>query len=248
MDIPEIQNALTEKLARQVRTEAQDPEKLRDAAQKLESLFVKMLFSEMRKSMAPQGFFGEGIGGEVFQSMLEQNLSELLARREQFGIARLLQKQLARKNPEDRPERQLAPVNIREIARRAATATSLPVELIEAVIQQESAGRPQAVSAKGAGGLMQLMADTAREMGVSDVFDPEENVMGGSRYLKMLLDEFGDLPLALAAYNAGPQAVRKYGGIPPFAETQNYVAAIMQRLARTSETPSMRQKENAPLP
>ncbi len=119
----------------------------------------------------------------------------------------------------------------------AAAKYALDPNLVAAVIWAESSGDPKAVSTKGASGLMQLMPGTARDMGVSDVLDPSQNVDGGSRYLRKMLDRHdGDLSLALAAYNAGPEAVRKYGGIPPFLETQNYVGKVMRAYERARET------------
>jgi hypothetical protein len=101
-------------------------------------------------------------------------------------------------------------------------------KLVRAVLRQESGGNPLAVSPKGAMGLMQLMPETATLMGVTDPFDPEQNLAGGVQYLKLCLNLFrDDAALALAAYNAGPQNVEKFGGIPPFAETQQYVTAIL---------------------
>jgi soluble lytic murein transglycosylase-like protein len=114
----------------------------------------------------------------------------------------------------------------------AAAAHGVSMDLIRAVIQVESAFDRLAVSSKGAKGLMQLMPDTARRMGVFDVFDPRQNVMGGARYLRLLLDLFGgNIPLALAAYNAGENAVRRYGGIPPYKETRGYVRKVQALLA-----------------
>jgi len=121
-----------------------------------------------------------------------------------------------------------------ELVSAAATANQLPAALLHAVIQAESSYNSGATSPKGAGGLMQLMPDTARELGVTDVYDPKANIQGGARYLKRLLTLFdNDISLAVAAYNAGPQAVLSRGGvIPPFAETQRYVPSVLRQYRR----------------
>ena len=109
----------------------------------------------------------------------------------------------------------------------AARAHGVDPRLLTAVASAESAFDARAVSTAGACGLMQLMPETARFLGVANVFDPRENVFGGARYLRTLLDTFnGDLDLTLAAYNAGPGAVQKYGGVPPYAETRAYVKQV----------------------
>ena len=118
----------------------------------------------------------------------------------------------------------------------AASKYDLDPNLVAAVIWAESSGDPNAVSSKGAQGLMQLMPATARELGVGNVLDPGQNVEGGSHYLRQMLDAHdGDLSLALAAYNAGPDAVRQYGGVPPYRETQNYVGKVMRVYERARE-------------
>ncbi len=116
--------------------------------------------------------------------------------------------------------------------KKAAKEFKIKPALIKAVIKQESAGDPNAVSSKGAKGLMQLIDSTASMLGVKDPFNPIQNIMGGAKYLSMLLKRFeGDLKKALASYNAGPSAVEKYGGIPPYPETHEYVSKVMAGLS-----------------
>ena len=124
--------------------------------------------------------------------------------------------------------RQPADPKINRLLRDAARKHELDPTLVQAVIQVESNYNPKAVSRKGALGLMQLIPATARRYGVSDPFDPQQNIEGGVRHLRDLLDLFeGDLNLALAGYNAGVNAVSKYGDIPPYRETRNYVTKVM---------------------
>ncbi|WP_339107301.1 lytic transglycosylase domain-containing protein [Thioclava sp. GXIMD4216] len=112
------------------------------------------------------------------------------------------------------------------IARAAAQKHGVPPDLFLRLIQQESGWNPQAVSHAGARGLAQLMPATAAKLNV-DISNPEENLDGGARYLRMMYDRFGNWRHALAAYNAGPEAVAKYNGIPPYQETMNYVKVIL---------------------
>ena len=111
--------------------------------------------------------------------------------------------------------------------REASRKFGVPAPLIRAVIEVESSGDAHAVSPKGAQGLMQLMPATAAVLGVADPFDPRDNVLAGTRYLRFLLDAFeGDVALALAAYNAGHDAVLRYRGVPPYPETRQYLSRI----------------------
>jgi soluble lytic murein transglycosylase-like protein len=129
---------------------------------------------------------------------------------------------------------------------QAAAAHSVSPTLIEAVIRVESSYNPRAVSRKGARGLMQLMPDTAARFGVRDAFDPRQNVLGGAKYLSVLLAQFeGDVALACAAYNAGEQTVLRYGGIPPYRETRQYVEKIRRILEGRGVTVAM---ASAPAP
>jgi hypothetical protein len=115
-----------------------------------------------------------------------------------------------------------------EIIATAATRAGVDPRLVHAVIRVESAYQAQARSRKGAMGLMQLMPETARQYAVDNPYDPGANIEAGTRHLKSLIDRLADLPLALAAYNAGEAAVQRFRGIPPYPETQNYVRQVMR--------------------
>jgi soluble lytic murein transglycosylase-like protein len=112
------------------------------------------------------------------------------------------------------------------LIQQAAAAHGVPARLVKAVIQTESAYQSRARSPKGAMGLMQLMPQTAKEYQARNAYDPHSNIEAGVKYLRTLLDQF-ELPLAIAAYNAGADAVRRFGGIPPFPETQDYVKKVL---------------------
>lgn len=122
-----------------------------------------------------------------------------------------------------------ASVSLDDIFQRASEAYNVPIGLLKAVAKAESNFNPTAESHAGAQGIMQLMPGTAKSLGVTNSFDPEQNIMGGAKYLRQQLDRYdGDVTLALAAYNAGPGNVTKYKGVPPFQETQNYITKVME--------------------
>jgi soluble lytic murein transglycosylase-like protein len=121
-----------------------------------------------------------------------------------------------------------APGRYDTYVRQAANLYQIPEELVRAVMQVESGGNPRAVSPANAKGLMQLIPATAQRMQVEDLFDPRQNIFGGTRYLRILANLFnGDLALTVAAYNAGEGAVLRYGGIPPYRETEDYVTRVV---------------------
>lgn len=125
------------------------------------------------------------------------------------------------------------PAQIDSLVNDNAQAQAVDPALIKAIIANESGFNANATSNVGAQGLMQLMPGTAAGLGVTDSYDPAQNVAGGTKYIKGLLERFnGDVRLAVAAYNAGPGAVEKYGGVPPYAETQNYVQNVLASYAK----------------
>ena len=130
------------------------------------------------------------------------------------------------------PEAVLAARPYAELISTIAATHKLDARLVHAVIEQESNYQARARSKKGAKGLMQLMPDTARQYGVRNSYDPKANLEAGVRHLKDLMSRL-ELPLALAAYNAGEATIRRYGGVPPYAETQNYVRSILRRVGVT---------------
>ncbi|HEX4014177.1 MAG TPA: lytic transglycosylase domain-containing protein [Candidatus Cybelea sp.] len=128
-----------------------------------------------------------------------------------------------------------SPVEIGRIVAGAAQRNNLNPALIEAVIENESGFDARALSSAGAQGLMQLMPQTSASLGVTDPYDARQNVDGGARYLRSLLDRFGSVTLAVAAYNAGPNAVERFGGVPPYAQTRQYVARVLASFRSRSQ-------------
>lgn len=125
------------------------------------------------------------------------------------------------------------PARVEQLVNSNANAWGVDPALVKAIMANESGFNANATSRTGAQGLMQLEPSTAADLGVGDAYDPAQNVSGGTRYIRSLLDRFhGDVRLAVAAYNAGPQAVEKYGGVPPYAQTQSYVQNVLASYRR----------------
>jgi len=176
-------------------------------------------------------YLGKPVQGTL-QDWMRQQVEE--ARKRILDIARQ-----ARQTAIERASRSYSPgfgglraaeanLNISPMIAQAAALEGVPPNLLAALVEVESGGNPRAVSPAGAIGLTQLMPSTARALGVNP-YDPWENLLGGARYLRQQYERFGDWALALAAYNAGPGAVQKYGGIPPYRETQEYVRKVLAR-------------------
>jgi soluble lytic murein transglycosylase-like protein len=149
-------------------------------------------------------------------------------------VARIVPDEVPYPEPETTPVKAPAVAGnarFRETIAAAAATYGVDPDLVRAVIEVESSYEPRAVSAKGAMGLMQLMPATARQYGLTDPFDPSANIDAGTRHLKTLLDRY-DVSLALAAYNAGEATVARFGGVPPYRETRDYVGRVMARLPR----------------
>ena len=208
--------------------------RLQKACQDFEALFLTHLIRTMRASSETEdSLFGEGFGGSLFQDLFDAEVAQSMSSQRSMGLAQQLMEQLKASGVLSEIESQSGGKAMGRIEdfdieiNAAADQYDLDPALIKAVIERESGGNPHTVSSKGAKGLMQLMDGTARELGVSNSFDPGQNIQGGARYLRQMLDRFdGDLELALAAYNAGPGTVERYGGVPPYEETQQYVSRV----------------------
>jgi soluble lytic murein transglycosylase-like protein len=163
-------------------------------------------------------------------SDLKANISDKNLSGSPATIARSTQQPVKTPAPEGTVRQKKGPHSpFEHIIKQAATTHQVDPDLIKAIIMAESRCDPTAVSKRGARGLMQLMPVTAKSLGVEDSFDPEDNINGGVMYFKKLLDRFdGNVEFALAAYNAGSRYVRKYGGVPPFRQTQTYIHKVFK--------------------
>ncbi len=248
-----------------------EKKKAEKAARDFESLFIYLIFKEMRKAMLDKDSENNNLsdfGGDTFDDLGYLELSSQISKTGiGIGIAGKIYEQLTGEklkvdlenkiepksqtkrsttNPaiNNKPKSEISTIGDNPYNRtlnklfekisqfddwvnEASEKFNLPQSLIQGIIAVESAGNPNAISNAGAKGLMQLIDSTASYVGIKNVFNPQENIHGGAKYLREMLDMFGgNLDLALAAYNAGPGNVLKYNGIPPFRETQNYVQRV----------------------
>ncbi len=231
-------------------------DKIADASKKFESLLTSMMLKSMNK--ASGGIFGkDGYGGDVFGSIFQNELASFISEKRSLGVADILYKKitgesinsvrkapvglqidkiLSKKKSNSKTIPTVVPADkainrlkkYEKIIDKASAYFGVDKNLIKSVILTESAARENALSKSKAKGLMQLLDSTAAKVGVDNIWDPSQNILGGTKYLGELLRKYkGDITLALASYNAGPQNIDKYGGIPPFKETQNYVARVI---------------------
>lgn len=237
--------------------------KIAKASKEFESLFTAMLLQSMTKTT--NGLFGEeGYGNDIFDTIFEQEMASYISQGKSLGIAEAIYKKITGENmdsafkiklkaetqipikntdlDEEIPKVQPSSESLNRLKKynnfieEASKEFGIDKNLIRSIILTESAANHRAVSPAKAKGLMQLLDSTAVEMGVRNIFDPKENIFGGTKYLAKMLRQYnGDLKLALAAYNAGPQNVEKYNGIPPFEETKNYITKVMSYLNHFNE-------------
>jgi soluble lytic murein transglycosylase-like protein len=216
------------------------------AAQEFEAMFIHQMLKSMRNTVPKDEEMSSG--RRIFTEMLDEQIANEASKTGSFGLANMVYKELAGKEAQS-PQKIMAieraygsspsrasEKQIEKWVSEASEAFDVDKNLIHAVIRQESGGNSHARSNKGAKGLMQLMDSTAKDMGVANSYNGRQNVMGGVKYLKWLLNKFGgDESKALAAYNAGPGTVEQYGGIPPFEETKNYVKKVLHYREQFSE-------------
>ncbi len=264
---------IQEPVKAQGRFNEQEKGKIAESAIQFESLMTQMMLKSMTETTG--GMFGDSdsesgegaLGGDVFEGLFLDQLSQFMTRSGSNGIAEQIYKKMTGedlpsevkvKSPNSGRSLNLNSGDAHRVVKKlehdltklsavVPSARSLdrikgfedtitkmseqfgvPTNLVRSIILAESAGNPRAFSHANAKGLMQLMDGTAQSMGVKNPWNPEENIYGGTKYISQMLEKFGgDTKLALAAYNAGPGNVEKYNGIPPFKETQQYVARVM---------------------
>jgi soluble lytic murein transglycosylase-like protein len=227
------------------------------ASKEFEGMLTSMMLKSMDKTTSGM-FGSDSFGGDYFGTIFENQMASMISKKKDLGIADILYKKITGEaldstssatdllklindskieikkstgdnssiTPSSKATDRLS--KYEGIINEASNSYGVDKNLIKSVILTESAANEKAVSSAKAKGLMQLIDSTASQMGVNNVFDPKENINGGTKYLSEMLRKYnGNLNLALASYNAGPENVQKYGGVPPFEETQNYIKRVI---------------------
>jgi Rod binding domain-containing protein len=231
--------------------------KIANAAKEFESLLTSMMLKSMDKTTNGM-FGSETTGGDYFGTIFENQMASMISKKKSLGIADILYKKITGEDinqnspglellqylnnnkielkKSDSDNNSITPSSkastrldqYEDIINDASNTYGVDKNLIKSVILTESAANEKAQSSAKAKGLMQLIDSTASDMGVTNVWNPKENIFGGTKYLSEMLRKYnGNVNLALASYNAGPENVQKYGGVPPFEETQNYVKRVI---------------------
>ena len=239
--------------------------KVAAATKQFESMLTQMMLKSMNKTNG--GMLGEeGYGNDMFDTVFEQEIASYMGETKSLGIAEMLYKKITGEEmtPDMRfkVNNQIAPMRIKNTTTEtdatnvhpsnasldrlekfdshideAAKSFGVDKNIIKSIIMTESDGNNKAVSSAKAKGLMQLIDSTASDMGVRNVFNPRENILGGTKYFAQMLRQYsGDVKLALAAYNAGPSNVEKYNGVPPFDVTKNYINKVLGYFNHFSES------------
>jgi soluble lytic murein transglycosylase-like protein len=248
------------------RFDQKQKEKIANATKQFESLLTSMMLKSMNQTNG--GMFGgeESYGGDMFDTIFEQEIANQMSATKSMGVAELLYRKITGEEMpaaiHQKVSMQLHPLKIHNAethtdsikvqpsesalerinklekhVQDAADSFGVDKNIIKSIILTESAGNAKAVSSAKAKGLMQLMDSTAVDMGVENVFNPRENIFGGTKYFAQMLRQYsGDIKLALAAYNAGPKNVEKYDGVPPFDETKNYINKVLGYLDHFNES------------
>lgn len=244
-----------------------EKQRMADVSKQFESLLTSMMLKSMNQTTSGGMFGESNFGGDFFDSIFQFEIADKISKGTGLGVADQIYKRLTGENlsnevlnPKLAPLKNLPKIEVTsnsveipsvqpsnqslnrlgkydEIINQASETYGVDKNIIKSVILAESSAKENAVSTANAKGLMQIIDSTAQYLGINNVFDPKENIMGGAKYLSQLLRKYnGDLKFALAGYNAGPGNVDKYNGIPPFTETQTYVKRVIGYLKNFEES------------